>query len=132
MSKLNFYTIQQASQISGVSSHTLRYYERIDLLPPISRAENGHRQYTDSDLHWVYFLTLLRVTDMPIAVMKTYVDLERQGPKTEDARLAIMQQHRQVMQDKISMLQDSLQAIDRKILVYEGKADSCVAPKKSS
>ena len=69
---------------------------------------------------------------MPIAVMKTYVDLERQGPKTEDARLAIMQQHRQVMQDKISMLQDSLQAIDRKILVYEGKAESCVEPKKSS
>ena len=119
-------SIQQASQQTGVSPHTLRYYERIDLLKPVQKAANGHRVYSAEDLHWVHFLTLLRVTGMPIEQMKEYVGLERNGPQTEPERLELLEEHRNDVLEEISLLQNNLKAIDMKIAVYKGEAESCL------
>lgn len=124
----NQYTIRQAVEKTGVGAHTLRYYERIGLLKPVAKAENGHRRYSEDDLHWVHFLTLLRVTDMPIEQMKIYVELERQGPHTDPQRLLVLETHRTNMLNKIAMLTKSLTAIDHKIDVYKGVAATCIEP----
>ena len=76
------YTIEEAAQRTGVSTHTLRYYERIGLLAPVGRASSGHRRYSDDDLGAVGFLTLLRQTGMPIRDMQRFVELTRAGDDT--------------------------------------------------
>lgn len=69
------YTIQEAAQEMNISAHTLRYYEKIGLLPSIHRSENGRRNYTEEDLGWVYWLKLLRESGMSIRVMKVRMNL---------------------------------------------------------
>ncbi len=118
-------TIQKAAEQTGVSAHTLRYYERIDLLKPVSKSSSGHRRYSEEDMHWIHFLSLLRVTGMPIEQMKAYVRLERNGPQTEAARLELLETHRNDVLEEISLLQNNLKAINQKIAVYKGEAESC-------
>jgi len=74
---MDSYTIDEAAAQTGLSKHTLRYYEREGLLPPISKASSGHRRYTDDDIGWVRFLQLLRATGMPIREAKEFVTLTR-------------------------------------------------------
>ena len=132
ISEPKLYTVQEAANISGVSAHTLRYYERTGLLAPIAREQNGHRRYTQDDLNWVHFLTLLRVTDMPIAQMKRYMELVRTGAGTEDERLALFEAHRTNMLEKIETLTSSLVAIERKIAFYRGGQEACIEPERGS
>ena len=122
------YTVAEAAAATEVSDHTLRYYERAGLLSPIARAENGHRRYTRDDLNWIHFLTLLRVTGMPITQMKRYMELVRAGAGNEDERLELFEQHRENMLAKINVLTNNLSAIERKINVYSGLKDTCVLP----
>ena len=72
-------TIQEAAAETGLSIHTLRYYERIGLIHPVDRATNGHRRYTPGDLGWIDLLKRLRATGMPIQRMQQYAALQRQG-----------------------------------------------------
>ncbi|HEV8193584.1 MAG TPA: MerR family transcriptional regulator, partial [Ktedonobacterales bacterium] len=65
-------TIQQASKLTGLTTHTLRYYERIALLTPVGRATNGHRRYDQQDVERITFLNYLRLTGMPLDQMKAY------------------------------------------------------------
>jgi len=129
---VNGLTIQQASEQTGVSAHTLRYYERIELLKPVKKSSSGHRKYSEDDLHWIHFLSLLRVTGMPIEQMKEYVQLERNGPQTNPQRLELLEQHRKDVLEEISLLKNNLKAIDMKIAVYKGEADNCIEAIKSA
>ncbi len=113
------YTVQEVVEKMGVTAHTLRYYERIGLLPPIARAESGHRRYSDDDLGWVRFLGLLRNTGMPIQKMQQYVCLEREGDGTMADRLPLLSKHQREVEAHIACLQTYLGAIGRKIAVYE-------------
>jgi DNA-binding transcriptional MerR regulator len=70
-------TIQEAAQRSGLTAHTLRYYERIGLIHEVGRDVSGHRSYAEQDLEWLAFLTKLRTTGMPIADMCRYAELRR-------------------------------------------------------
>lgn len=63
-------TIQQAAVRTGLSVHTLRYYEKMGLMEPIPRGENGHRSYHEQDLEWIELIARLRTTGMPIADMQ--------------------------------------------------------------
>ena len=112
------YTIEQAAERSGVSRHTLRYYERIGLLAPVGRAASGHRRYTDNDLGAIRFLTLLRQTDMPVRDMQRFVGLTRQGDGSIPQRVALLEAHREQLRDRLALLQDHLRAIDTKLDVY--------------
>src|SRR5262249_32968828 len=87
-------TIQQASKLTGLTAHTLRYYERIALLPPVARASNGHRRYDNHDVERILFLNYLRLTGMPLEQLKAYTALLDQGEAGISQRVALLQAHR--------------------------------------
>lgn len=122
------YTIREATQLTGVSQDTLRYYEKIGLLAPIRRSDSGHRRYTEIDLAWARFLTILRATGMPIRRMLTFVKLEREGDATIEERKALLEAHREDVAHQLEELERSLGAIDTKIAHYRDVSNSCVYP----
>ena len=114
------YTIQQAEEEMGVSAHTLRYYEKIGLLHPIQRRENGRRAYTEEDLGWIYWLKLLRESGMSIQMMKRYVEITRAGEHTMEERCRILQEHRDHLHKTIQRLESYLERLDQKVEFYQG------------
>jgi DNA-binding transcriptional MerR regulator len=112
------YGIDEAARLTGVTPHTLRYYERIGLLAPVGRAASGHRRYTEDDLGSVHFLTLLRETGMPIRDMRRFVELTRAGDGTIPKRVMVLQAHRDALCDRLALLTQHLTALDKKIGVY--------------
>ena len=111
-------SIAATAERTGVSPHTLRYYERIGLIDRVPRDEAGRRVYSEGDLARVDFLRKLRSTGMPITRMQEYVDLIRRGPSTEPARLALLEEHRRHILDDLEHLHDCLGAINTKIDMY--------------
>ena len=112
-------TIQDVAARTGLSSHTLRYYERIGLIQPVERADSGHRRYSEHDVGWIEFLKKLRATGMPIREMKQYADLMLQGDHTAGARRRILEQHGERMRAQIDELNDCLSCIEWKIAHYK-------------
>ena len=115
----NTLTIQQTAETTGLSEHTLRYYERIGLIHPINRAESGHRQYTPDDVGWIDLLTKLRSTGMSIQQMQRYAELQREGDHTLPERLEMLKAHRIEVEERIDELQDYLDVIRHKIDYYQ-------------
>lgn len=111
-------TISDAARASGVSAHTLRYYERVGLLDPVDRAGSGHRRYAEQDLERIEFLTKLRSTGMPIRQIREYADLIRRGDDTHEARLALLAQHREAVRERLAETERNLDLIDWKINYY--------------
>ncbi|MEV4111133.1 MerR family transcriptional regulator [Nonomuraea sp. NPDC049695] len=111
-------TIQEAAQRSGLSAHTLRYYERIGLIHSVGRDHNGHRDYAEEDLRWLDFLTKLRTTGMSIADMCRYAELRRMGKHTADERRELLKLHRERVRSKIAELTEDLKVLDYKINRY--------------
>jgi DNA-binding transcriptional MerR regulator len=111
-------SIQQVALQTGLSVHTLRYYERIGLMDPIGRASSGHRRYTESDLEWIILLTRLRTTDMPIAEMQLFAQLVRQGEGTITERLAVLEAHQRKLHQQLEAIQMTLVLLDEKIAHY--------------
>ncbi|MEM7769401.1 MAG: MerR family transcriptional regulator [Cyanobacteria bacterium P01_A01_bin.37] len=112
-------TIQQVAEATGLSTHTLRYYERCDLIAPIHRDNNGHRRYSARDIAWIQFLTKLRMTGMPIRQIQQYATLLRQQPDAVQARREILESHRQKVITQLQQLQENLTVIDWKIQHYK-------------
>jgi DNA-binding transcriptional MerR regulator len=110
--------IQQAAIACKVSAHTLRYYERIGLLPAIARDSNGYRQYSEYDLGAVNILLRLRDTGMPIQGMKQFATLLAQGDSAIGERLELLEQHQKAVHQRILELQTNLEAIETKIQIY--------------
>jgi DNA-binding transcriptional MerR regulator len=112
-------TIQQVAARTGLSVHTLRYYERNGLLEPVSRAANGHRRYSAEDITKIEFLTRLRATGMPIRQMQQFANLLRQQPEAISNRRAILEAHEREVQDRIRELYRNLEVIHWKIQHYK-------------
>lgn len=112
-------SIAEAADASGLSAHTLRYYERTGLLEPVSRNESGHRRYREADLEWITFLTRLRATGMPIRDVRRYAELVREGEATNEERLALLEAHRDAVLAGIEATARNLELIEWKINVYE-------------
>lgn len=112
-------TIQQVAEGTGLTVHTLRYYERAGLLPPVARNEGGHRRYTAEDVTFLVFLTRLRTTGMPIHQVRRYADLVRKGPDTSGERQRMLEDHRDAVRRHMDELNDNLRALDLKIGLYE-------------
>lgn len=116
--------ISEVAEATGLSTHTLRYYERAGLmLTPVDRASSSHRRYTEADIAWVGFLTKLRSTGMPIAVVAEYAELVRRGDVTTADRLELLQRHRISVLAQLEEVTQSLAAIDKKIALYEEKVN---------
>ena len=112
-------TIAEAAERLGLSTDTLRYYEKDQLLlTPVGRAVSGHRRYGAGDLRWIELITRLRATGMAIRTVRQYADLVRQGDGNEQERLALLRTHRQVVLAQMAEVQDHLRAIELKIEGY--------------
>ena len=117
-------TIAEAAEASGVSAHTLRYYEREGLLGRVSRTGNGHRRYGELELEWLRLLTKLRATGMPIREIRAYADLYRSGDTTHPDRLALLEAHRERVRAQVAATERNLELIDRKIDYYRERLSS--------
>jgi DNA-binding transcriptional MerR regulator len=129
-------SIAEAARRTGVSVHTLRYYERAGLVvTAVDRTAGGRRRYQQLDLDWITVCTRLRATGMPIKTIRRYAQLVSAGPGNEQERLALMEAHRAEVTAKLAELQDNLNLIDHKIDVYRGRlaagdADRLWAPNR--
>jgi DNA-binding transcriptional MerR regulator len=129
-------SIGEAARRTGVSVHTLRYYERAGLVvTPIDRTTGGRRRYQQLDLKWIVVCTKLRATGMPIKTIRRYAQLVAAGPGNEHERLALMEAHRADVTAKLAEIQQNLKLIDHKIDVYRGSlaagdADQLWAPNR--
>lgn len=110
--------IGELARRSGRSTHTLRYYERIGLLPPPQRDNAGRRDYDASVLVWLAFLERLRATGMPIREMLDYAALRALGDETAQARCTLLEAHRERVREHMMLLQASLDVLDTKIEGY--------------
>jgi DNA-binding transcriptional MerR regulator len=117
---LDHYTISEVVCFTGLSAHTLRWYERIGLMPQIDRSNTGQRRYTNKDLDWLAFVGKLRLTGMPVADMVRYAELAREGAYTMPERQALLAATREDVRRRIAELQDTLAVLDYKIEFYAG------------
>jgi DNA-binding transcriptional MerR regulator len=113
------YTISGVAGCTGVSSDTLRYYERIGLIHGVDRLSNTHRRYTESDIQWIQFLLRLRATGMSIQQMLEYTRLQRLGESTLRERVAMLKAHHDQVEAHIQQMQEYLVVLDYKITMYE-------------
>ncbi|KAF3998996.1 MerR family transcriptional regulator [Glaciimonas immobilis] len=113
-------TIQQAAAATGLTAHTLRYYERVGLIDPIPRQDNKHRLYRDEDIVWIGFLLKLRSTGLPIRKMLRYAELRRMGNQQESVseRKALLEQHTLSLEATLADLQSNLTVMYKKIAMY--------------
>ncbi len=118
------FSIAEAAERSGVSAHTLRYYERIGLLARVPRARSGHRRFGNEEVRWIAFLRKLQATGMPIRAMVQYAQLVRRGEGTEAARMALLVEHEARVVARMRELRTNLEMIRKKIVVYGGAVDA--------
>jgi DNA-binding transcriptional MerR regulator len=111
-------TIQEAAEATGLSAHTLRYYERIGLIHPINREENTRRRYTVNDVGWIDFLLKLRATGMSIKDMQRYAELQRMGNETLPERVEMLKRLRDHVESHIEEMNEHLKLIHYKIDYY--------------
>ena len=112
-------SISDAAQLTGLSAHTLRYYERAGLmLDPVERAPSTHRRYSEGEIRWVTLLTKLRATGMPIRRIREYAELVRAGDGNEAERLALLEGHRDAVLGQLEAMRRNLEAIEHKIELY--------------
>ncbi|AQM60593.1 MerR family transcriptional regulator [Clostridium baratii] len=114
-------TIKEVSERFNLSQDTLRYYERIGLIPPINRNKSGIRDYTEEDCGWIEFIKCMRNAGLPIEVLIEYVNLFQKGDDTIEARKEILIEQRKQLEEKMNEMKKTIERLDNKILRYEDK-----------
>ncbi|GEK22963.1 MerR family transcriptional regulator [Cellulomonas xylanilytica] len=113
-------SIAEAAEATGLTTHTLRYYERDGLLlDAVDRASSGHRRYSQDDVGWIRMVTRLRSTGMPIREVRQYAELVRAGDGNEAERLQLLVAHRDRVRQQLAEVATHLEAIEYKIGLYE-------------
>ncbi|MET9619338.1 MerR family transcriptional regulator [Streptomyces sp. NPDC006464] len=112
------YTISEVAAWTGLTAHTLRWYERIGLMPHVDRSHTGQRRFTNRDLQWLAFVGKLRLTGMPVASMVRYAELVRAGDHTFAERRELLETTRRDVVSRMAELQDTLAVLDIKISHY--------------
>jgi DNA-binding transcriptional MerR regulator len=113
--------IKTFSERTGLSAHTLRYYEKIGLLKNIQRNSSGHRVYTKRDADWVGFIIRLKETAMPLATILEYASLREAGSETAQSRLELLEAHQTTLRQHIDLQVSHLSALESKIQLYKDK-----------
>ena len=111
--------IAEVSERYVISSDTLRYYERVGLIPPVNRDKSGIRDYSEIDVKRVEFIKCMRSAGLPIEVLIEYVGLYQQGDQTIEARKEILKDQREKLVAKMQDMQKTLDMLDYKIEMYE-------------
>ena len=112
------YTIRTMAERCDMTTHTLRYYERVGLIQPVGRARNGHRRYSDADEAWLKFLHCMRATNMPIREMQRYAVLRERGTDTSIERRRILEEHQATIAEQIAALEKAHALLTHKIANY--------------
>ena len=128
----NAISIGELSRRSGLSTHTLRFYEAEGILKPAGRTASGHRQYHGDDVLWLEFVLRLKLTGMPLAEIKQYAALRWQGEKTLQPRLTMLKLHRERLVTKIDELSTYAIVLDDKIRTYRKMLAKQPAPTKQA
>ncbi|WP_456772172.1 MerR family transcriptional regulator [Bradyrhizobium sp. USDA 4369] len=115
--------IGELARQSGLTPHTIRYYERIGLLPRADRDRQRQRDYDASILTWIEFLGRLKSTGMPIRDMLRYAELRAQGAASEPERRRLLERHREAVRARVATMQDCLLVLDGKIAGYAGTTE---------
>ncbi|WP_346908793.1 MerR family transcriptional regulator [Faecalicatena orotica] len=112
-------TITEVSKKYDITADTLRYYERIGLIPPVPRTKGGVRNYDEDSCRWIEMMKCLRKAGVQIEALIEYVALYKQGDSTLDARKAILVEQRSQLVDRMEDMRASLERLDDKIERYE-------------
>ena len=111
--------IAEVSKLLDISADTLRYYERIGLIPKIHRDKSGNRDYTELNCKRIIFIKCMRNAGMPIEILIEYVTLLQEGEHTAGVRKELLLEQREHLQDKIDELQQMLSYLNGKIDKYD-------------
>lgn len=113
------YTIKQVAQQTGLTAHTIRYYDREGLIPLLTRSENGIRQFSQDDIDWINLICCLKNSGMSIQTIKEFMQLCLNGEATGEERKALLMEHRKHILEQMDVLHDSLSIVDYKISHYK-------------
>ena len=119
-------TIAEVSKLYDITADTLRYYERIGLIPKVHRTASGIRDYTEQDCKWVEFAKCMRGAGLQIEALIEYVSLYQQGDDTREARKQLLIEQRDALIERLAVMQSTLDRLNHKIESYEqwvGKYD---------
>ncbi|HBU96486.1 MerR family transcriptional regulator [Thalassospira lucentensis] len=122
--------IGEVAEKSGFSVHTLRYYEKIGLLPPSHRDRGGRRSYDDDVLRWLEFLGRLKDLGMPIRDRVLYAKLRAEGDITIESRRRLLQTYRDALAERVISLRETLDVLDAKIASYDTTGTPLKGPRK--
>lgn len=111
--------IKKFSEITGISAHTIRYYEKIGIFRDVNRNSSGHRSFTDNDLAWAEFIKRLKDTGMPLDKILKYADLRKRGEHTAGSRMAILKNHADLLEKRLAIEKSNLEKLKEKIKYYE-------------
>ncbi len=112
-------TIAEVAKRYGLTTDTLRYYERVGLLPVIGRTASGIRNYTESDCEWVSYIKCMRSAGVSVETLVEYVRLFRQGPETLARRKQLLIEQRRQIAGRIESLTEVLRRLDKKLDGFE-------------
>ena len=118
-------TISEVSEKYGLPADTLRYYEKVGLIPPVTRKESGVRDYSEQDCGWVEFIKCMRGAGLSIETLIRYVALYRKGNRTLKQRKQLLIDEREKLQERIEQMQQVLKRLNYKIDLYEDRIVSC-------
>ena len=120
------YSAKEAAEMTGLSTSTLRYYEKEQLLPQIARNSQKYRQYTEEDIEWIKMVQCMRMANIPIQSIKKYVLLLIRGGETLEQRFGMVQDHMEDIKNQMSNLQNALNLTQKKLSFYHKLLeDSC-------
>lgn len=113
------YSIKQVAIRTGLTEHTLRYYDREGLIPQLMRTASKQRLYTEDDICWIELICCLKNSGMPLAQIKEFMNLCLQGEKTVEERKVLLEHHKQVILDQMDYLKKGLDTINYKLDHYK-------------
>lgn len=119
-------TIKEVSEQFGITQDTLRYYERVGMIPPVARTAGGRRDYQDEDLGWVELALCMRSAGLPVEAMIEYVKLCRQGDSTFPQRLGLLKDQREILLAQAKQIQETLDRLEYKIGRYQQAVETGV------
>jgi len=110
--------IKKFSEVTNLTTYTIRYYEKMGLLKNISRNNSGHRWFTEKDIVWIAFIKRLKDTGMPLEEILQYAELREQGNSTSEQRMQMLQEHALKLEANITEQQLNLEKLQQKIIYY--------------
>jgi DNA-binding transcriptional MerR regulator len=121
---MSYFTLQEVVNRSGLSEHTLRYYERIGLLEEVGRdRSSGHRRYTENDLQVIEVMACLRATGMSIEHMRRFLELAREGRSSAQELANLFEAHRQNLEMELARKQEHLRYLEQKVAFWNAVSE---------